>query len=109
MVTIQVEVGTLTHALKLNKELANGHISLRDLKLFPVPTDGICQVNDIFSESLIAIEGKGQRHLLPISVIIVLMGSLSDVTNMQSPLTIEIQLLAFYGSCHADKSNTQQA
>ena len=57
MVPIQVEVCTLTNALKLYKELAGGLIGLCDFKLFPIPADGICQINDIFSESLIAIEG----------------------------------------------------
>jgi hypothetical protein len=37
------------------------------------------------------------------------MGSVADVADMQSPVSIKIQFLAFHGSCHSDKSNTQQA
>ena len=110
MVTIQIEVGTLTHALKLYKILAGSHISLLDLKLLSVPADGICQVNDIFSECLIAIECIRQRHLQPMTIIVVGSLCLSHIAHLKAPGRIEIKLLSLCSdnhTCHQHQINNQ--
>jgi hypothetical protein len=64
--------------------------------MLPIPADSICQVNDILSESLVAVEGIGQGDLPPSAVVESGCGSIREVTYLQPPLTIEITLLALH-------------
>ena len=69
VVTVQIEVGPLTHALELDKELTA--FGLVDIEGLTIPADGVGQVDDVFLESLVAVEGIGQRDALPLGVIVV--------------------------------------
>ena len=62
--TVEIEVGSLSHSLKLNKHLFVLHVV--QVEMFPVPDDGVGQVNDVFSVGLVAIEGVGQCHPFPL-------------------------------------------
>jgi hypothetical protein len=90
----------LTHALKLDEvfvSIFNSSIfQFFNSEMLPIPADSICQVNDILSESLVAVEGIGQGDLPPSAVIESSCGSIKGITYLQPPLTIEITLLALH-------------
>ena len=68
VMAVDIEIGTLADALELHENLSLQHIACGN-ELLPVPTDGVGQVDDILAEGLIAVEGIGQRHRLPLAVV----------------------------------------
>ena len=95
MVAVQVEVGTLAHTLELDEDLGVAPIPTErggNRESLAIPADGICEVNDILHERLVAIEGIGQRHLLPPAVIKCSLGSLWEIAYTQTPVGIEVEL-----------------
>ena len=64
--------------------------------MLPIPADGVRQIDDVLTESLIAVEGVWQCDLLPTAVIGLGILSLREVTYLQPPLTIEITLLTLH-------------
>ena len=96
MLTVEIEVCPLTDALKLDEVFPVGSLLVFEIKMFPIPADSICQVNDISAESLVAIKGIGQCDLPPSAVVESGCGSIREVTYLQPPLTIEITFLALH-------------
>lgn len=93
MLPVQIEVSPLADALKLHEIFPLVDLLLFQEEMFPIPTHGIRQVNDILAESLVAVKGIGQRHLLPSAVIITRRRSILDVAYSQAPSAIEVQFL----------------
>ena len=96
VLTVEIEVCPLPDALKLDEVFPAGHLLVFEFKMFPIPADSVCQVNNISAESLVAVEGIGQCDLQLSAVIESGCGSIRKVTYVQPPLTIEITLLALH-------------
>ena len=106
IVTVQVENSPLAHTLKLDENLTVCHIGQREM--LAIPHHGICQVYDILAERLVAVEGIGQRHLLPVAVIVGRHHCLFCITHRQQPLAVEIQFLTLCSLCRCNKQHTHQ-
>ena len=59
MVAVQVEVGSLTHTLKLYQHLLVFQFMGLHGEFLPIPGNGVGQVYNVFLEGLAAIEGIG--------------------------------------------------
>ena len=93
---VDIEIGTLTDTLELHKHLSLQHIVCGN-ELLPVPADGVGKVDDILAESLVAVEGIGQRHPQPLTVVVPGVGSLGEIAHAEAPLAVEIELLSLDG------------
>ena len=88
MLSVQIEVGTLTHPLKFDEKLFV--CGFRYRKLLTVPHDGIGQVDYILSKCLIAIESIRQRHLGPSAAGTFCSLSQRHVAYRQLPFSVEV-------------------
>ena len=67
VVSVQVEIGTLAHALELDEHfLVFG--GLGQTEVLAVPGDGVGQVFDVNLEHLVFVVCTGQGHFFPISI-----------------------------------------
>ena len=87
MMAVEVEVGALAYALELYKVFLVG---IRDIEELPVPYYRVGKVNDVLTESLVAVEGIGQGYLLPLAVVKLWLAGLCVITYMQSPCRVEV-------------------
>ena len=99
---IDIDVGTLPDALELDEYFALHCLSRKGERL-TIPHDGVGQFDNITTESLAAVEGVGQRHTLPVTVVEGGLDSFRHVTDMQAPVGIEVQFLPLCGMCGRDK------
>ena len=96
MMTVDIEIGSLTDALELHEDLSLQHVACGN-ELLAVPADGVGQVDDILAESLVAVEGIGQRHPQPLTVVVAGVGGLGEIAHAEAPLAVEIELLSLDG------------
>ena len=91
MMSVQIEVSPLSNTFELDEYLTL-YLFLCQKELLAIPTNGICQIDDVLSESLIAVEGIGESYPLPIFLPV---SANKNITDMQSPIGIEIEFLSF--------------
>ena len=91
MMSVQIEVSPLSNTFELDEYLTL-YLFLCQKELLAIPTNGICQIDDVLSESLIAVEGIGESYPLPIFLPV---SANRNITDMQSPIGIEIEFLSF--------------
>ena len=96
VMTVDIEIGSLTYTLELHEDLSLQHIACGN-ELLPVPADGVGQVDDILAESLVAVEGIGQRHPQPLTVVVAGVGGIGEIAHAEAPLAVEIELLSLDG------------
>ena len=78
---IHPHIGTLTGAFELNKHLAC-HLFGSKGEVLAIPADGVCQIDNIQLESLIAIEGIRQCDRLPRSVVEIGIDGCGEVAHL---------------------------
>ena len=89
MHSVQIEVCPLSHALELDKIF----MRIFNPEMLPIPADGVRQIDDVLTESLIAVKGVWQCDLLPTAVIEIWCRCGLTITHLQPPAAVEVQLL----------------
>ena len=95
--TIDIEITTLTHALKFDEYF--GNFGVGDFEMFAVPRDGICQLVNCDLERLILVEGMGESDTFPTTVVKRYTFAVFNITDGDEPVAVEIILLPFNSLC----------
>ena len=67
--SIEIEISSLTNTFKLDEMFSVFRIVIFYLESLTIPYDCVGKINDVFFECLIAVEGIGKCHLLPLAII----------------------------------------
>ena len=92
ILSIQEKLPTLSNSLEFHKHLFAAQFLYPEM--LAIPDNRIGMLFDGYSESLIFVEGMGQRNLLPTAIFKVRLLCLWKVTHLQAPFTVKIILLA---------------
>lgn len=92
--TIEPDVGTEAHALKLDEILAVAHFL--DMEVLAIPHDGVAEVFDGNLERFFLVEGTRQRNLFPTGILVVCLFCSLEVAHLEQPSSIEIEFCPFY-------------
>ena len=106
---VQVDIGPLPCPLELDEVLLSGAFPLFRMagevfrrEVLAVPNDGVGQVDDVFAERLVAVEGVWQRHAEPATVVESRVFGFCHVAHIEQPVTVEVvSLSGMYAECHA--------